>query len=105
MKVIISQTSADSIIVIEDITSIEMAVKVGRMDFEFSGDKYRVIEIGSTTLTPTVNGHVTGLTFDPTTKALNVLDASSNSVYGTSSDRKTVLVKVDFNNSTITVYE
>jgi hypothetical protein len=106
MIVQVSHSSADSIIIIEDVaTGVSLSVKVGRMDFELSGSNHKIIEIGTTTLTPTVITNATGFEFDVVRKLLKVTDTSNAAVHTTSTNNKTVLVKVDFNSTTITVYE
>jgi hypothetical protein len=107
MTVSISQTNGvDRIIIVDTDGNIELPVSNGRIDFELSGSSLRVTTIGNTTgMTATTNAHVKGFNFNATNKTIDVLDATDHSVYNTSTDGTTVLVKVEFATPTITVYE
>jgi hypothetical protein len=104
MKVTIGSQNA-GIIIVDIENGIEMHTRVPRMEFELTNATSRIIEIGTTTLTPTVNTDVAGFEFSESTKTLKVFDSKEDTVYSTSTDSTTILVRVDFNTNTITVFE
>lgn len=106
MKVTIEGQANAGIIIIDIGTSLaEMHTNVPRMEFSLTNGTLQIIEIGTTTLTPTVKTNVAGFEFIGSTKTLKVLDNKDTTVYSTSTDGTTVLVRVDFNTATITVFE
>ncbi len=84
---------------------VQIPVKVDKMDFELQNSDYRIVDIGNSTLTPTVKTDVTGFEFDETNKSLKVFGANGQSVHSTSTNNKTVQVRVNFRTASITVYE
>jgi len=106
MKVTINSQSGGGIIIVDmGVGLAQIPVQVSRMEFEIIDDVCTIIEIGTTTLTPTVKNNVTGFEFDEKGMSVNVLGQSQESVYQASSESNTVLVRVDFGTSTITVFE
>jgi len=115
MKVqITNQQQAEGIIIIDigmrtslgDVTGqLDFPTAVGKLDFKFVDSSVTIIDIGTTSLTPTVNTNVKTLTFDPDTETLKVLDANDDSVLTVSTNNRTVLARVNFATSTITIYE
>ena len=84
---------------------VELPVKAEKMDFRFDGDTVKAIDIGTTPLTPTVNNNAVSLEFDRANKTVKVLDGSDNVLMSVSTDNQSVLVRVNFATSTITVYQ
>jgi mevalonate kinase len=112
MKIQITNSQLSEGIIITDVilrttygNLVEVPTKVDKMDFHFENDTVKVIDIGTTSLTPTVNNNVTALEFDRTNKTVKVLDGSGNTVMSASTNNQTVLVRVNFSTSTITVYQ
>ena len=105
MKVTIGAQENEGIIIVDTTTGIaQMNVAVSRIEFQLTNDTSKIFEIGTTTLTPTVKTGVTGFEFDESAKTLKVMNGTTT-VYSTSTNNKRVLVRVDFNTSTITVFE
>lgn len=116
MKTQITQ-ARDGIIIVDVITGfrgpqgvespnqIEIPVRVDKMDFELRDDTYRIVDIGNSTLTPTVKTEVTGFVFDEANKTIKVLGADDETLYEASTDERLVQVRVNFRTASITVYE
>jgi hypothetical protein len=81
-----------------------LPIRLNRLEFEINDNNAKVISIGTTSLAPTVNQNVTGFEFDTAANTIKVMNGTTV-VYNTSTDRKTVLVRVDFNTATITVFQ
>lgn len=97
-------TGQNSGIIIVDV-STTLSLEVPRIEFELSNGQFNIIEIGTTTLTPTVKNNVSGFEFNQSSMEVDVLGQTQDSVYNTSTKNRTVLVRVDFSTSTITVFE
>ena len=112
MKVQITNSQLSEGIIVTDIilrttygSLVEVPIKVDKMDFRFADDAVRIIDIGTTALTPTVNNNVAALEFDRANKTVKVLDGSGNTVMQVSTNNQSVLIRVNFSTSTITVYQ
>lgn len=112
MKIrITDQQESQGIIITDDILRstygnlVEVPVKIEKMEFRFEDETVRVIEIGTTALTPTVNTNVVAVEFDRANKTLRILDSNNNEQMSVSTDNRTVLVRVNFSTATITVYQ
>ncbi len=91
--------------VTESPKQIEIPVRVDKMDFELRDDTYRIVDIGNSTLTPTVKTEVTGFVFDEANKTIKVLGADDETLYEASTEGRLVQVRVNFKTASITVYE
>ena len=112
MKVQITNSQLSEGIIIVDLilrttygSRVEVPVNTNILEFEFLNDTYKMIEIGTNAMTPTVNTNVAALEFDSANKTLTVLDANDDSVLNVSTNNRTVLARVNFATSTITIYE
>lgn len=90
---------------IETPTQTQIPVRVDKMDFELRDSTYRIVDIGNSTLTPTVKTEVTGFVFDEANKTIKVLGANDETLYEASTDGRLVQVRVNFKTASITVYE
>jgi hypothetical protein len=90
---------------VESPNQTEIPVRVDKMDFELRDDTYRIVDIGNSTLTPTVKTEVTGFVFDEANKTIKVLGANDETLYEASTDERLVQVRVNFRTASITVYE
>jgi hypothetical protein len=107
MKInITSSQNFEGIIIIDSNPGFtgELRTKINRLEFEIINDVIKIKEIGTTQLTPTVKTGVTGFAFNESGKQLEVME-NRNVVLSTSTNQKTVLVRVDFNTATITTFE
>ncbi|MEI6412449.1 MAG: hypothetical protein WCR52_23860, partial [Bacteroidota bacterium] len=66
---------------------------------------FKVSEIGTTNLSPTVKTNVGGFKFDASTKEVTVVNPDGSTALTVSTDRKLIRVRVDFNTATITVFQ
>ncbi len=89
----------------ESTTQTQIPVRLDKMDFEFQDDIYRIVDIGNSTLTPTVKTEVTGFEFDEANNTIKVFGANGQTVYSASTDGRLVQVRVNFKTASITVYE
>ncbi len=89
----------------ESTSPLQIPVRVDKMDFEFENGDYHIIDIGNSTLTPTIKTDVAGFNFDESARKIEVLDASGQSVYTTSTDNRVVQLRINFRTASITVYE
>ena len=112
MKIQITNSQLSEGIIITDVIlrtnfgdRVEVPVKIDVLEFSFEGDAHQLIEIGTTSFTPTVKTNVKALVFDSSAKTLDVLDANDDSVLSVSTNNRTVLARVNFATSTITIYE
>ena len=117
MKVKIIQTNTGIIIVdivagmnvppnTTTVVPAELPVLLDKMDFEFRDNTWRIIDIGNSTLTPTVKTNVTGFNFDEAGNTLQVIGSDGRTVvHSASTNNRLVQVRVNFNTASITVYE
>ncbi len=112
MKVLITNSQlSEGIIITDEVLRnnfgdrVEVPVKIDILEFSFEDDAHQLIEIGTTSFTPTVKTNVKSLVFDASAKTLDVLDANEDSVLSVSTNNRTVLARVNFATSTITIYE
>lgn len=112
MKVLITNSQlSEGIIITDEVlrtnfgNRVEVPVKIDVLEFNFEDDAHQIIEIGTTSFTPTVRTNVKALVFDPSAETLDVLDANDDSVLNVSTNNRTVLARVNFATSTITIYE
>ncbi|GAB4486826.1 MAG: hypothetical protein OHK0019_01110 [Saprospiraceae bacterium] len=112
MKIVITNPQLSEGIIIVDVilrdtygSRVEVPIKKDVIELEFSDGVYKVIDIGSTTKTPTVNNNVAALEFDSENKNLKVLDSEDEEVMSVSTSETTVLARVNLSTSTITIYQ
>lgn len=112
MKILITNPQLSEGIIVVDVilrntygNRVELPLKTDVIEFEFLDEAYKVIEIGSTTKTPTVKNNVAALEFDSENKTLKVLDSEDEEVMTVSTSETTVLARVNLSTSTITIYQ
>lgn len=112
MKVLITNPQLSEGIIIVDIvlrdsygSRVELPIEKDVIELEFSDSAYKMIDIGSTTKTPTVNNNVAALEFDSENKTLKVFDSEDEEVMSVSTSETTVLARVNLSTSTITIYQ
>lgn len=112
MKILITNPQlSEGIIVTDDIlrstqgNKVEVPITKDVIELEFSDDVYTMVDIGSTTKTPTVNNNVAALEFDRENKTLTILDSEEEEVMSISTSETTVLARVNLSTSTITIYQ
>jgi hypothetical protein len=112
MKVHINETGGIIIVDVVLRTSLgavsnqlELPVAMEKLEFRFADGSVSLIDIGTTSYTPTVRNNVKSLVFDPEAEMLDVLDETDDSVLSVSTNNREVLVRVNFATSTITIYE
>jgi|GEM_PF-2938068 len=112
MKILITNPQLSEGIIIVDIvlrdsygSRVEVPIEKDVIELEFSDDVYTMVDIGSTTKTPTVNNNVAALEFDRENKTLTILDSEEEEVMSISTSETTVLARVNLSTSTITIYQ
>ncbi len=112
MKVLITNSQlSEGIIITDEVLRnnfgdrVEVPVKIDILEFSFEDDAHQLIEIGTTSFTPTVKTNAKSLVFDASEKTLDVLDENDDSMLSVSTNNRTVLARVNFATSTITIYE